>query len=181
MSAAGERTAERIARGGREALIARLHAAFARQAAASTVVTLDADELAELVTAAVGRAGGPLWRRCLAEAATAELRIDLSEAVSHPAVLRAHELVAAPVYEIPPAANPAPARPDPAHAAPADPAHAAPADPAHAAPADPAHAAPADPAHAAPADPAHAAPAPQRRRNRPRRRQRQRPLRRPMP
>ncbi len=113
MSAADERTAERIAQRGRDELIARLHAALARQADASTVVTLDADERTELVIAAVGRAGGALWRRCLAEAATAELGIELPQAVSHPAVLRAHELVAAPAYEIP-AEDPTAAAPTPA-------------------------------------------------------------------
>jgi hypothetical protein len=92
--------AERIVLQGRQELHARLRAAILRRAGnAAEPMTLDAAQLDQLVDAASGRAGGVLWRRCLAGAATAELGLDLADAISHPTVQRAHELAGAPPYE----------------------------------------------------------------------------------
>jgi hypothetical protein len=108
MTATSETTAERIAHRGRLELRARLRSAFDEQAQHSaTAPALDPDEVERLVDEAAGRADGALWRRSLAEAAIAELGVDLAAAVEHPEVLRAHELVGAPPYE-PPAAEPEP-------------------------------------------------------------------------
>ena len=74
--------AERIVLHGRQELQARLRAAILRQAgSAAEPMTLDAAQLDRLVDAAAARAGGVLWRRCLAGAATTELGVDLAEAV----------------------------------------------------------------------------------------------------
>ena len=62
-------------------------------------MTLQAAQLDRLVDEATARAGGVLWRRCLAGAATTELGVELAEAVAHPTVARAHELAGAPPYE----------------------------------------------------------------------------------
>src|SRR6185312_2500207 len=95
-----EQAAERIVLQGRQELQARLRAAILRQAgSAAEPITLEAAHLDELVEAASARAGGVLWRRCLAGAATTELGIDLADAISHPTVQRAHELAGAPSYE----------------------------------------------------------------------------------
>ena len=100
MSADSERAAERIVLQGRHELQARLRAAILRQAgSAAEPLTLDAAQLDQLVAAATDRAGGVLWRRCLAGAATSELGVDLANAVAHPTVQRAHELSGAPRYE----------------------------------------------------------------------------------
>lgn len=100
MSADSEHAlAERIVLHARQELQARLRAAILRQAAtAAEPMTLDAAQLDGLVDAAAARAGGVLWRRCLAGAATTELGVDLSDSVSHPVVARAHELAGAPPY-----------------------------------------------------------------------------------
>jgi hypothetical protein len=100
MSTTPDLTAERIAEQGRRELHARLRTAFRHQAAARPEpVELSDEELDTLVGAAAGRAGGVLWRRALAQAGAEALGIDLAEAISHPAVQRAHELVGAPPYE----------------------------------------------------------------------------------
>jgi hypothetical protein len=113
MTAASPTTAERIAQQGKLELLARLRSAFGDQAQHSAgAARLDPDELERLVAEAAGRADGALWRRSLAEAATAELGIDLATAVEHPEVLRAHELVGAPPYE-PPVAPVAESEPEP--------------------------------------------------------------------
>ncbi|MFZ0089823.1 MAG: hypothetical protein WAL63_09975 [Solirubrobacteraceae bacterium] len=101
MSATIERTAERIAERGRRELVSRLRAAFERSAARSRVVVLDDAELSWLAEDAAARADGTLWRRSLAEAATAEFGINLAEAIWHPAVQLAHELVGAPPFGLP--------------------------------------------------------------------------------
>ena len=91
---------ELIAERGREALRARLRAAFEHQLATRPLAVAPGEgQLDELVVAAARRADGVLWRRCLAGAAVDALGIGLAEAVSHPAVRRAHELVGAPPYE----------------------------------------------------------------------------------
>jgi hypothetical protein len=95
-----EQAAERIVLQGRQELQARLRAAILRRAgSAPQPITLEAARLDQLVDAATARAGGVLWRRCLAGAATSELGIDLADAVAHPTVQRAHELAGAPPYE----------------------------------------------------------------------------------
>lgn len=100
MSVDTEQAAERIVLHGRHELQARLRASILRQAgSAAEPMTLEAARLDQLVDAAAARAGGVLWRRCLAGAATTELGIDLADAISHPTVQRAHELAGAPPYE----------------------------------------------------------------------------------
>jgi hypothetical protein len=117
--------AERVVTRGRQELHARLRAAILRQAgSAPKPVTLEAGQLDRLVDDAAARAGGLLWRRCLAGAASAELGIELADAVSHPIVERAHALAGVPPYEAPPveallAADPA--DPETTAAAPAHP------------------------------------------------------------
>jgi hypothetical protein len=100
VSADSEHAAERILLQGRQELQARLRAAILRRAgSAAQPMTLEAAQLDRLVDAAAARAGGLLWRRCLAGAATTELGVDLADAVTHPTVQRAHELAGAPPYE----------------------------------------------------------------------------------
>ena len=100
MSADAEQVAERIVLQGRQELQARLRAAILRQAgSAAEPMTLQAAQLDQLVDAASARAGGVLWRRCLAGAASTELGIDLAEAISHPAVPARPRLAGAPSYE----------------------------------------------------------------------------------
>jgi hypothetical protein len=91
---------EQIAERAREDLEARLRAAFEHQLAARPLAAAPVEgQLEELVDAAARRAGAVLWRRCLAGAAADAFGIGLAEALSHPAVQRAHELVGAPAYE----------------------------------------------------------------------------------
>ena len=99
--AAPDAAAQRIADAGRREVAARLRAAFTDELGAPDAPTVDPDALDQLVTDAGARAGAALWRRALAEAATAELGIGLADAVGHPAVVRAQELVGAPAYEVP--------------------------------------------------------------------------------
>ncbi len=95
-----EHTARRIAERGREALLARLRPAFTEAARAhSDVLSLDGDQLEQMVQRAADRADGLQWRRALADVATEELGISLGEALSHPAVARAQAIVGAPSYE----------------------------------------------------------------------------------
>lgn len=101
MSAAPpELSAERIAEQGRAALRGRLRVAFEHQLAVRPPsFTVGEAQVEQLVDAAAGRADAVLWRRCLAGVAANALGIGLTEAVSHPEVLRAHALVGAPPYE----------------------------------------------------------------------------------
>lgn len=95
-----DHTAQRIAERGREALLTRLRPAFREAAQAhSDVLSLDEDQLEEMVQRAADRADGLQWRRALAGVATEELEIGLGEALSHPAVSRAQDIVGAPSYE----------------------------------------------------------------------------------
>lgn len=103
MSVTPEPIAERIAHHGRQVLVTRLRSAFADETQRSSGVAMDGDELERRIADACERAGASLWRRSLAQAAIAELGIDLPSAIEHPEVIRAHELVGAPLYE-PPAA-----------------------------------------------------------------------------
>ncbi|HEY5319161.1 MAG TPA: hypothetical protein VIJ20_14320 [Solirubrobacteraceae bacterium] len=95
-----DESAQRIADRGREALLERLRGAFEEAAAAhADVLELDADMLERMIHRAVDRADGLQWRRALATVATEELDIGLGEALGHPAVARAQEIVGAPSYE----------------------------------------------------------------------------------
>ncbi len=96
--------AELIAQRGREVLVQRLRDAFAHQAAMRDAVDLDPARLEQFVQDAAARAGGALWRRSLAEAAMEQLEIDLPQALGHPALTRAQELVQMPAYVPAPAA-----------------------------------------------------------------------------
>jgi hypothetical protein len=104
-----------IAQRGREVVLERLRAAFAHQVAKRDAADLDPARLEQFVQEAATRAGGALWRRSLAEAAMQQLEIDLPEALEHPALKRAEELVAPPAYGGTPAApepEPIAAEPD---------------------------------------------------------------------
>ncbi|MHB1571187.1 MAG: hypothetical protein ACYC0H_18580, partial [Solirubrobacteraceae bacterium] len=116
--------AERIGALGRECLRRRLREAL-EQEARGQGVTIGHDEVERVVADACGRASGPLWRISLAEAATSELGIPLSDAVAHPEVERAHQLVDAPPYQAgepaAPATPPTPIAPPPPPTAPPPP------------------------------------------------------------
>jgi hypothetical protein len=96
-----EPTAQQIAQRGRLEVVARLREAFIHEAAATEEVQLEPIELEQLVAAATERAGPALWRRSLAAAASEVLGVALPDAIEHPAVRRAHELVGAPAYPAP--------------------------------------------------------------------------------
>jgi len=104
-----EQAARQIADRGRAAVVKRLRPVF-EQAAAShahlVLVPIGPADLERMVQAAADRADGVLWRRALADVAVDELGIGLGEAIAHPAVRRAHELLGAPIYE--PEARPEP-------------------------------------------------------------------------
>jgi hypothetical protein len=105
---------EQIVERAREDLQARLRAAFEHQLAVRPLTVAPAEgQLEGLVEAAAARAGAVLWRRCLAGAAADAFGIGLAEAISHPAVERAHDLVGAPPYEPATAMVVAAAAPDP--------------------------------------------------------------------
>jgi hypothetical protein len=98
--AAVQTLAEQIAARGREALVERLRTAYADAAAAhADIVTLDSERIEAMVQAAADRADGLQWRRALANVASEELGLSLPEALAHPAVTRAQEIVGAPSYE----------------------------------------------------------------------------------
>lgn len=106
MTEAVELDARRIADHGRDAVVQRLRLAFSETAAThGGLAEIDPDQLEQMVQTAAGRASGVLWRRALASVAVAELGISLAEAVEHPAVRRAQELLGVPPYEPPPPAN----------------------------------------------------------------------------
>ena len=93
-------TASEIAAHGREALVDRLRIAYADAAAAhADVVTMGPERIEELVQRSADRADGLQWRRALADVACSELGLSLTEALNHPAVVRAQEMVGAPSYE----------------------------------------------------------------------------------
>lgn len=96
---------QRIAALGRELLRQRLRDALERQARAEGI-TLDREQADRLVSDGCARAGEPLWRLSLTEAAAAELGVAPAEAVDHPDVERARRLVAAPAPEPSPAPLP---------------------------------------------------------------------------
>ncbi len=92
--------ARRIAERGRDALLARLRPAFREAAQAHRgEVSFEDAQLEQMVQQAADEADALQWRRALAAVAIDELGLELGEALEHPAVLRAHELVGAPSYE----------------------------------------------------------------------------------
>jgi hypothetical protein len=95
-----EQAAARIAERGREALVLRLRPAFHEAAAAhADLLDLNDEQIEEMVQRAADEADGLQWRRALASVATEELQLSLGEALGHPAVARAQELLGAPSYE----------------------------------------------------------------------------------
>ncbi len=157
MSEQLESTAQRIADRGRDALLERLRPAFADAARAhADALQLSDEQIEEMVQRAADRADGLQWRRALAAVATEELGIGLGEALGHPAVVRAQEIVGAPSYGDDLAAVAAPpAAVQPPEPPPAEPEEAPPASP------EPALApAPAPPLAPTPAPPLAPAPAP---------------------
>jgi hypothetical protein len=95
-----EHTAQQIADGGRDALVARLRPAFEQAAAThGEGLDLDDEQLEQMVQRAADQADGVQWRRALAHVATEQLGIGLGEALTHPAVARAQTIVGAPSYE----------------------------------------------------------------------------------
>jgi predicted component of type VI protein secretion system len=98
-SAAGP-AAEQIAQRGLQELRRRLRTAIEHEAARpGTGVHLQPAQLDELVSRAAQRAGAALWRRSLAQAGSEIMGIPLAQAITHPAVRRAHEIVGAPPFE----------------------------------------------------------------------------------
>ncbi len=94
-----EALAGRFAAKGRDALTARLRAAYRQAAEAqSDLVVVDEQRIEQLVEKATERADGLQWRRALADVASAELEIDFGDALSHPAVARAQEILGVPSY-----------------------------------------------------------------------------------
>jgi hypothetical protein len=92
--------AQRIAARGRDALVERLRTAYADATAAhADIVALDDQRIEAMVQTAADRADGLQWRRALADVAADELGVSVTEALSHPAVVRAQVLVGAPTYE----------------------------------------------------------------------------------
>ena len=100
MSGDLEQTAREIAEEGRDVLVERLRGAFEEAAVShSEALTLDEPELDRMVQRAAEQADGLQWRRALAAVASEQLGIGLGEALSHPAVVRAHAILGAPSYE----------------------------------------------------------------------------------
>ncbi len=80
--------------------MARLRPAFQEAAAAHRdALSLDDEQIEQMVQKAADRADGLQWRRALASVATEQLGIGLGEALGHPAVARAQAIVGAPSYE----------------------------------------------------------------------------------
>ncbi len=95
-----EHTARQIAEHGRDALLERLRPAFEEAAAAhADVLQLDSEQLESMVQRAADRADALQWRRALATVAAQQLGLELGDALEHPAVVRAQEIVGAPSYE----------------------------------------------------------------------------------
>ncbi|HWE58943.1 MAG TPA: hypothetical protein VG228_04540 [Solirubrobacteraceae bacterium] len=120
-----ETQAQRIAARGRQALVERLRTAYGDAAAAhADLISLDDERIEAMVQSAADNADGLQWRRALARVASDELGLSVPEALSHPAVARAQELIGAPSYEqslaemiARPVPLPAPPEPEPGPAA----------------------------------------------------------------
>jgi hypothetical protein len=95
-----EETARRIAELGNGALLRRLRPAFDDAAVTyAGRITIRSDELEQMLEQAARRADAAIWRRALASVAMDELDIGLFEALEHPAVIRAQEIVGAPALD----------------------------------------------------------------------------------
>jgi hypothetical protein len=95
-----ESQAHQLAARGREVLVDRMRTAYSDAAAAQAdLVTLDDEHIEAMVQSAADRADGLQWRRALAAVAAEEFGISATDALSHPAVVRAQVLVGAPSYE----------------------------------------------------------------------------------
>jgi hypothetical protein len=95
-----EETARRIAELGNAALLRRLRPAFDHAAVTyASRITIRNDELEQMLEQAARRADAAIWRGALATVAIDELHIGLSEALEHPAVIRAQEIVGAPALD----------------------------------------------------------------------------------
>ena len=95
-----EALAEGLAAQGREELIDRFREAYAKALGThSDLVSFDSERVEAMVQRSAEEADGLQWRRALAGVAARELGIDLGPALTHPAVVRAHQLVGAPTYE----------------------------------------------------------------------------------
>jgi hypothetical protein len=102
-----EETARRIAELGSGAVLRRLRPAFDHAAVTyASRITIRSDELERMLEQAAQRADATIWRRALASVAMDELDIGLFEALEHPAVIRAQEMVGAPALD-PAALSPA--------------------------------------------------------------------------
>ncbi len=135
----------RIVEAGRRRVLDRMRAAFDHQLqAAPELGAVDSVVLDRLVSEASDRAGASLWRIALAEGAADEFGITVGDALGHPAVTAAEQLVGAPEepvavpadagFPVPDAAEahapaPAPPMPMPAPVAPPAPPVAEPAAP----------------------------------------------------
>jgi hypothetical protein len=94
MSIEDSDAALRIVEAGRQRVLARMRDAFAHQAAAHTDLgEIDPAVLDRLVHEAADQAGTSVWRIALAEGAADEFGVGLSEALAHPAVAAAEQLV----------------------------------------------------------------------------------------
>lgn len=110
----GPELTERVAQRGREVVVQRLRSAFAYLAAArGGGVDLDSARMERMVQEAASRAGEALWRRSLAEAAMEELGIDLPEALAHPVLADAQQLIDAQADTPLPEADSSPETPEP--------------------------------------------------------------------
>jgi chemotaxis protein histidine kinase CheA len=95
-----ESQAHQLAARGRDVLVDRMRTAYSDAAAAQAdLVTLDDEQIEAMVQSAADRADGLQWRRALAAVAAEEFGISATDALSHPAVVRAQALVGAPSYE----------------------------------------------------------------------------------
>jgi hypothetical protein len=95
-----ETQANQIAARGREALVERMRTAYGDAAAAhADLISLDDERIEAMAQSAADRADGLQWRRALATVAADELGVTPTEALSHPAVVRAQALLGAPSYE----------------------------------------------------------------------------------
>jgi hypothetical protein len=95
-----ETLAEGFAAEGREELIVRFREAYAKALGThSDLVSFDSERIEAMVQRSAAEADGLQWRRALAGVAARELGIDLGSALTHPAVVRAHQLAGAPSYE----------------------------------------------------------------------------------
>lgn len=95
--------AVRIVEAGRRRVLARLREALDHQAGTHPdLAGLDPATLDRLAEDAVDRAGSSLWRIALAEGAADEFGVGVSEALGHPAVAAAQQLVDAPAAPVPP-------------------------------------------------------------------------------